>query len=474
VDEELRELLDRERPFVIGLTGAFGSGCTTAAKYLAELDEPYTPVRLSDLLRAKWKETQGDSKPTRKDLQRLGDESRAQDGSHALVMAGLAEALGQDPRPKKIALDALRNVGEVRWLQRELGENFALLAMYADAGERYRRYQAYYASLQEFEEDDQRDQAEEEDWGQQVGRCVDNADVLVLNELPLDEFERDEVLRPKLERFVAVVEGRNTEYAEVHEVMMNMAFAASHGSKCLKRQVGAVIASGPEPVATGYNENPDGLLPCVEQFQGTCFRDRVRHDHFKTLAQRGFRCPYCGKQLARVPAPPWVCEECGGSLDRAFFPDRAMAWCTALHAEERAIINAGGRDLRGATIYSTTAPCTLCAEKIIHAGIAEVVFVDAYPDKNGLLLFEKAGVSTRLFEGVRSRNFYRYFLGVQEAKEREAVVRIKKKAEAAGEAELTGALAPPSLAAGEGTTEPSSQSSPEQEPPGSSSERSRS
>ena len=90
-----------------------------------------------------------------------------------------------------------------------------------------------------------------------------------------------------------------------------------------------------------------------------------------------------------------------------------MKWCTALHAEERAIINAGKRDLSDATLYSTTFPCMLCAEKIIHSGIRDVVYVEAYPDVHGLVLFKKSGVMTRPFEGVRSRNFERYFAATQ-------------------------------------------------------------
>jgi deoxycytidylate deaminase len=121
-----------------------------------------------------------------------------------------------------------------------------------------------------------------------------------------------------------------------------------------------------------------------------------------------------------------LCPACGHKLDDAFFPDRAMKWCTALHAEERALINAAGKDLTGTTIYATAFPCTLCAEKIIHAGIDDVVFVDAYPDESGLLLLNAAGVSSRRFEGVRSRNFERYFGPIQAEMEEAGKEKIRK------------------------------------------------
>jgi deoxycytidylate deaminase len=105
-----------------------------------------------------------------------------------------------------------------------------------------------------------------------------------------------------------------------------------------------------------------------------------------------------------------------------------MWWCTALHAEHRAILNAGDRDLSRCTLYTTTFPCTLCAEKIIHAGIKRVVYMEAYPDKNGKFLLQSADVALELFEGVRSRNFNRAFSGVQAAKETQAVEKVRQKA----------------------------------------------
>lgn len=403
--------------FVIGLTGPFGSGCTTAAHMLAEGEPAFTKLKLSGLLR----ELGGDG--SRGDLQDLGNEIRQSEGNEALVVRGLASVLEDEP-PERVVIDGIRNLGEVRWLQHALGDRFALFAITADPTERYAREKARFSSLEEFYEADRRDQGEEEDYGQQVNRCVDYADVLIPNE-HMETWEYQSKLREKVTRFAALVEGRDVRYATPEEMLMNVAYSATHGSKCLKRQVGAVIAFGDEPLASGYNENPKGLKPCIEQFEA-CFRDIVRHERYEGLATSEAKCPYCGEQMQHGLKPPWRCPKCERKLDDAFFPDRAMKWCTALHAEERAIITAGGRDIHGATLYTTTFPCTLCAEKIIHAGIRDVVYVEAYPDVHAAVLFKAANVTTRRFEGVRSRNFEQYFAPIQPIMEKRGEETIRK------------------------------------------------
>ena len=250
---------------------------------------------------------------------------------------------------------------------------------------------------------------------------------MILNDEHLPRTKIESHLKPKLERYIHIVEGNATEYAEPEEILMNLAFGASHATKCLKRQVGAVIARGLEPIAQGFNENPDALGPCVETY-GVCYRDKIRQEQFESLQEQGRHCPICGKPLVVAPGPPWRCGACGNNIAEIFFPDRAMKWCTALHAEERAIINAHGQDLRGCTLYTTTFPCMLCAEKIIQAGIAKVVFVDAYPDQHGRLMFQDVKLPVKLFEGVRSLNFQRYFASVQETKERESIEALRRAA----------------------------------------------
>lgn len=46
-----------------------------------------------------------------------------------------------------------------------------------------------------------------------------------------------------------------------------------------------------------------------------------------------------------------------------------------VHAELNAILNAGGKSLSGATVYTTLFPCNECAKAIIQSGITRVVYL---------------------------------------------------------------------------------------------------
>ena len=69
--------------------------------------------------------------------------------------------------------------------------------------------------------------------------------------------------------------------------------------------------------------------------------------------------------------------------------------CRAIHAEQNAIIQAAtsGVSIEGATLYSTTYPCVLCAKMIINAGIRTIYITDGYPDELSKQLIDEAGVT---------------------------------------------------------------------------------
>lgn len=123
-------------------------------------------------------------------------------------------------------------------------------------------------------------------------------------------------------------------------------------SNCLTRHIGAVIVKDNRQIATGYNGTPPGIRNC---FEGGC--------------------PRC---IARMKGE----IKSGEGLDR----------CLCTHAEANAIMqcalfgNAGST--RGATLYSTFAPCIECSKMAISVGIKRIVVIADYPEDGTQLLGE--------------------------------------------------------------------------------------
>ncbi|QSQ08339.1 Riboflavin biosynthesis protein RibD [Koleobacter methoxysyntrophicus] len=134
------------------------------------------------------------------------------------------------------------------------------------------------------------------------------------------------------------------------EYFMEIAQLTSRRSTCLRRQVGAVLVRDNRIITTGYNGAPTGLKHCEE-----------------TGCIRGER---------NVP------------------PGERHELCRGIHAEQNAIIQAAmiGVSIKGATLYSTTQPCSLCAKMLINAGIKRIVYKGDYPDDLSIEMLREAGV----------------------------------------------------------------------------------
>jgi dCMP deaminase len=131
-------------------------------------------------------------------------------------------------------------------------------------------------------------------------------------------------------------------------------------SNCLSRRIGAVIVKDNRQIATGYNGTPTGIKNC---FEGGC--------------------PRC---IARMNGE----IKTGENLER----------CLCTHAEANAIMqcalfgNAGST--KGATMYSTLAPCIECSKMAISVGITRIVVIADYPEDGTKLLREANIVLTKL------------------------------------------------------------------------------
>ncbi|MBI2194070.1 MAG: dCMP deaminase family protein [Planctomycetes bacterium] len=138
---------------------------------------------------------------------------------------------------------------------------------------------------------------------------------------------------------------------------MRIASVVALRSNCVKRKVAALVVKDRRIISTGYNGTPRGVRNCNEG-----------------------GCPRCNSH-----APS------GTRLEE----------CLCSHGEENAITQAAyhGTRLQGATLYSTDAPCLLCAKMIINSGIVEVVYHQDYPMNEGALkLLREAGVAVRQFQ----------------------------------------------------------------------------
>lgn len=148
----------------------------------------------------------------------------------------------------------------------------------------------------------------------------------------------------------------DTQRPSWDEYFLKLAFEVSKRSTCLRRAVGAIIVKDRRILATGYNGVPSGLRHCEET---GCLREQLG-----------------------VPS------------------GQRHEICRGLHAEQNAIIQAAryGIDIEGSSIYITTEPCSVCAKMLINAGIKEIVFATAYPDKLSEELLGETDILIRCVE----------------------------------------------------------------------------
>jgi dCMP deaminase len=67
-----------------------------------------------------------------------------------------------------------------------------------------------------------------------------------------------------------------------------------------------------------------------------------------------------------------------------------------VHAEQNAILNSHGRDLKGSTMYVTKYPCNECAKFIIQVGISQVYYMGVPTESSSTIaarrMFKSAGI----------------------------------------------------------------------------------
>jgi len=134
------------------------------------------------------------------------------------------------------------------------------------------------------------------------------------------------------------------------DYFMDIATLVSKRSTCTRRKVGAVMVKNRAILTTGYNGAPSGVPHCDET---GCIRHKLN-----------------------VPS------------------GEKHELCRGLHAEQNAIIQAAvhGVCIKGANLYCTHHPCSICAKMIINAGIEIIYYQHGYQDDLSKALFENTKI----------------------------------------------------------------------------------
>ena len=161
---------------------------------------------------------------------------------------------------------------------------------------------------------------------------------------------------------------------------LNIAKEVSKQSKCLSRQIGAVLVKDKVIIGTGYNGPPRGVKHCNERL----------YEFYNLLDN--------SNNKAKGNEYPTVCPRRG--LD--YKSGQGLHLCQAGHAERNAIIQCArhGIATKGATLYCyCPIPCKDCVIEIINAGIQRLVYLkgDDY-DKYSRVLLEESKIEYKEYE----------------------------------------------------------------------------
>ena len=137
---------------------------------------------------------------------------------------------------------------------------------------------------------------------------------------------------------------------------MNITNLVAQRSTCLRRAVGAVLVKDKRVLSTGYNGAPSNLKHCSEV---GCLREQMGIE--------------------------------SGKMHEL---------CRGIHAEQNAIIQAAyhGVSVKGAVIYCTNQPCSICARMIINAGIVKIYYQSGYADSLAKELLAEANIELKQIE----------------------------------------------------------------------------
>ncbi len=134
------------------------------------------------------------------------------------------------------------------------------------------------------------------------------------------------------------------------DYFMDITALVAQRSTCTRRAVGAIIVKDKRVLSTGYNGAPSGIRHCIDI---GCLRESLN-----------------------VPS------------------GERHELCRGIHAEQNAIIQAAyhGVSVKGAALFCTNLPCSICTKMIINAGITKIYYQDGYADSLSEEMLQEAAI----------------------------------------------------------------------------------
>jgi len=207
-----------------------------------------------------------------------------------------------------------------------------------------------------------------------------------------DDFEH---LKKIVTKYIDLIENKTKYEPTEMETLMAMAYANSMRSSCSQRKVGALIIDEYGNVfSSGYNEVPVLERPC-RKIYGECYRKYLRKNIDEKIKLEL-------KDDVLTDKVSLIVKNNSKMLD----------YCRALHAEENAIVNMARLSVSAnyskATLYTTTYPCNLCANKIAQVGIKTIIYYEPYPQEEAKKTLAAHKVNQKPFEGVTFNSYFKF------------------------------------------------------------------
>lgn len=330
------------------------------------------------------------------------------------AMRRLVKAYRIAEKATRFVIDAFRNPYEVEFFKRRYNE-FYLIGIQRPEQERQETLlkALNYEFIQRLEKREKGNKIERSkdniaEWitSQNIAECLQKADIFIEN--IKDNSKTWPHLRFYIVKILSLARMPGCIPPNVDERCMHFAMSARQNSGCLSRHVGAVVVDRDGYVlGVGWNDAPTGQVPCalrtgkqlIAHLDANAFSEYERSDEFVEHVQEhcALDRPFCFKE------------------EYSLIKGTKMAEFTrALHAEENAFFQAtkhGKHVLKGATLYTSDAPCTLCSKKAYQLKIDRIVYIEDYPGiaQDQTIKTGEHKIDIKHFEGITGEAYLKLF-----------------------------------------------------------------